>query len=142
MQESPTPEAMGRLLSEVRDRLEVVRIDKVWIFPPLIRGRKEWGLVAVSLAGDDTTQRSLFLARYTAELQGHGVAFESEMKPEGRVPADRLPRVMDGVVRRSKIRLGDPREVRIEGDQEVFSALLQEFGAEERRPREKEDARG
>jgi hypothetical protein len=38
---------------------------------------------------------------------------------------------MDGVVRRSELQLGDPREIRIGGDPGEFSALLREFGAKE-----------
>lgn len=131
MQESPTPDAMGMILREIGDRLEVGRMDKLWIFPPLVRGRKEWGLVAVSIADVEPSQRSLFTARYAAELRGIGVTFESEMKSEGKAPADRMPRIMDGVVRRSELQLGDPREIRIGGDRSEFSALLREFGAKE-----------
>jgi hypothetical protein len=120
---------MGRLLTEIRDRLGLETMDCLWVFPPLVRGRKEWGLVAVSLREEEHDQRSVFTARYAAELTGAGVSYQSELTPEGVAPADRLPRVMDGVVRRSEIRLGDPRVVKIAGSPEEFSALLGRYPA-------------
>jgi hypothetical protein len=125
--DSSTPEAMGRLLIKIREHLGVETMDCLWIFPPMVRGRKEWGLVAVSLHAEEPDQRSVVTARYTAELSGSGLSFESELTPEGAAPAERLPRVMDGVVRRSELRLGDPRVVKIGGSSDEFSALLGEY---------------
>jgi hypothetical protein len=125
--ESPSAEAIGRVLVQIRDRLGVQDLDRVWIFPPLVKGRKEWGLVAVSYRGLGYEQRTIYTARYVAELTGTGVSFESEMASEGTAPADRLSRVMDGVARRSELRLGDPRVVRISGSAAEFSALLQDY---------------
>jgi len=126
--DSPVPDAVGRVLQEIRERVDVERIDRVWVFPPLIRGRREWGLVAVSALASEETQRTLFTARYSAELQGSGTSLEFEITAEGEVPPDRLPRVMDGVVRRSDLQLGDARETEIGGDREVYSALVEEHG--------------
>jgi hypothetical protein len=125
--ESASPEAIGRILVQIRDRLGIQDLDRVWIFPPLVKGRKEWGLVAVSYRGLGSEQRTIYTARYMAELTGTGVAFESEMASEGTAPAGRLDRVMDGVARRSELQLGDPRVVRISGSAAEFSALLQDY---------------
>jgi hypothetical protein len=103
-------------------------MDRIWIFPPLVRGRREWGLVAVSCLTDDPDQRSLITGRYTAELTGTGVLFEPEFVAEGLAPPDRLPHVMDGVVRRSDLQLGVPREREIGGKAERFQGLLVEYG--------------
>ena len=46
---------------------------------------------------------------------------------EGLAPPDRLPVVMDGVVRRSDLQLGVPREEEIDGDLEAFRRLLSEY---------------
>jgi len=105
-------------------------MDRIWIFPPLIRGRKEWGLVAVSCLSEDPHQRTLVTGRYTAELTGTGVIFEPEFFSEGLAPRDRLSNVMDGVVRRSDLQLGSPREVEIRGDLLTYGRLLQEYGGE------------
>lgn len=125
--ESPVPEAMGKLLLLVRERLGVGAVDRIWIFPPLVRGRKEWGLAAVSCRAEGEEARTLHTARYSAELTGQGMVFQPDLVVEGSAPPDLLPRVMDGVVRRSDLPLGRPREVLIEGDPERFHALLREY---------------
>lgn len=125
--ESPVPEAVGRLLTLLEKRVGAGSMDRVWIFPPLVRGRREWGLVAVSCLTEDPGKRSLITGRYTAALTGTGILFESEFISEGLAPPDRLPHVMDGVVRRSDLQLGIPREREIKGDAERFQGLLAEF---------------
>lgn len=129
--DSPVPDAVGRVLREIRSRVGGDRIDRVWIFPPLIRGRREWGLVAVSGLTGHPDRRTLFTARYSAELTGKGVTVEIDVGEEGDAPPDRLPRVMDGVVRRSDLQLGEAREVEVLGDTERFVALLTEYGGVE-----------
>lgn len=129
--ESPVPEALGRLLTLVAARIGPQAVDRIWIFPPLVRGRKEWGLVAVSCLTDDPGQRSVVTGRYSAELTGTGIVFEPAFMSEGVAPPDRLPVVMDGVVRRSDLQVGVPREEEIGGDEEKFRELLKDFGVEE-----------
>jgi hypothetical protein len=129
--ESPVPEAVGRLLVLLKKRVGVAIMDRVWIFPPLVRGRKEWGLVTVSCLTDDPAQRSVVTGRYAAEMTGKGVVFQPEFVSEGSAPPDRLPHVMDGVVRRSDLQLGVPREREIGGDAEAYRELLAEYGVED-----------
>lgn len=126
--ESPAPEAVGRLLVMLGRRVGQDSIDRLWIFPPLVKGRREWGLVAVSCLTDDPSRRTLITARYTAELTGSGVHFEPTFISEGDAPPDRLPGVMDGVVRRSDLPLGTPLVVDIEGIPANFHALVEAWG--------------
>jgi len=128
--ESPVPEALGRLLISLGKRVGSESMDRIWVFPPLVKGREEWGLVAVSCLEADPSLRSLVTARYTAELKGDGMAFESEFLSEGTAPPDRLPQIMDGVVRRSDLQLGVPWETKIGGDPAKFQELLLESGVE------------
>jgi len=121
------PEALPRTLAMVVDRLGAERIDRLWIFPPLIRGRREWGLVAASVYADGGERRLLHTAPYTAERTGQGLAFSCELHEQGEAPSDRLPRVMSGVVHRSPEELGEPREVVVEGSAEVIGGLMKEF---------------
>jgi hypothetical protein len=108
--------------------LGIALVDRVWVFPPLVRGRKEWGLVAVSRLTDDPARRELVTGRYSAELTGGGVVFHPEVASEGEAPPERLPRIMDGVVRRSGLHLGLPREIEIGGDPHRFERLLLAYG--------------
>lgn len=131
------PEALPRTLRMIVDRLGAERIDRLWIFPPLIRARREWGLVAASVytAGDGRGERrALHTAPYTAERTGQGLVVTHELHEQGEAPSDRLPRVMSGVVHRSPEELGEPREVVIEGSADALAALLAEFPPEEGRP--------
>jgi len=92
----------------------------------LIRGRKEWGLVAASCFTDGGARR-LYTAQYSAERSGTSLTVDAEMAEEGEAPPDRLPRVMTGVVRRSEVDLGEPRTVEIAGDPEKFREFMDEF---------------
>ena len=120
------PEALPRLLIRVRERLGVDVVDRLWIFPPVRRGRREQGLVAVStfLTGED--RRVMITAAYTAEHTGRGVTFDVSFTQEGEAPPERFPSVMAGVVRRSGEGLGEAREVEILGSAEKFEQLLEE----------------
>jgi hypothetical protein len=127
------PEALPRTLAGVRERLGAEVVDRLWIFPPRRRGRRESGLVAVSVFLDDETRekkeerRRLLTVAYTAERTGRGLTVEPVFTQEGEAPPELLPRVMEGVVRRAGEGYGDPREVSIAGDPAGFGALLDEF---------------
>jgi hypothetical protein len=121
------PEALPRTLAMVVDRLGAEHIDRLWIFPPMIRGRREWGLVAASVFGADGERRRLHTAPYTAERTGTGLQVAFDLHEQGEAPPDRLPRVMSGVVHRSPEELGEPREVVVEGNPEPIAELMAEF---------------
>ena len=123
------PEAIPRTLQMMVRRLGESEIDRLWVFPPLIVGRKERGLVAASCFTEDGARR-LYTATYSAERTGTSLSVENGIAEEGQAPPDRLPRVMQGVVRRSEIDLGEPRMVEIAGDLVKLRALLDEFDVE------------
>jgi hypothetical protein len=121
------PEALPRTLAMVVDRLGAERIDRLWIFPPLIRGRKEWGLVAATVFTEDEERRRLHTAPYVAERTGQGLALSSDLQEQGDLPPDRMPRLMSGVVHRSPEELGEPREVEVAGDPDKIAELMGRF---------------
>ena len=123
------PEAIPRTLQMMVRRLGESEIDRLWVFPPLIVGRKERGLVVASCFTSGGARR-LYTASYTAERTGTSLSVESGIADEGQAPPERLARVMQGVVRRSEIDLGEPRMVEIAGDPEKLRALLDEFDAD------------
>ena len=123
------PEAIPRTLQMMARRLGETEIDRLWVFPPLIIGRKERGLVAASCFTEDGARR-LYTASYSAQRTGTSLSVENVIAEEGQAPADRLPGVMRGVVRRSDLELGAPRMVEIAGDPERLRALLDEFDAD------------
>lgn len=121
------PEALSRTVRVVADELGHASIDRLWIFPPLRRGRREWGLVVVGEFLEDDERRRLHTARYAAEATSSGVAYEVDVTEEGILPPDRFSRVLSGVVRRMEEDLGDPRSVEIAGSTEAVEELLKEL---------------
>jgi hypothetical protein len=123
------PEALPRTLVRLRDRLGVESIDRLWIFPPARRGRRERGLVAVSIFQDGEERRGMVTVAYSAEHTGKGVTVDPTFTHEGAAPPERFPPVMVGVVRRAGDESGEPREVEIEGSAVKFEELMEEYEA-------------
>jgi hypothetical protein len=121
------PEALPRTLVATRSRFAPEGMDHLWIFPPMRRGRREWGLVAVSLTLDGEERRRLVTVAYTSERTGAGLTLDQVFHDEGEAPPDFLPRIMEGVVRRAGDAFGEPRVVEIAGDAALFTALVEEF---------------
>ena len=123
------PEALPRTLVGLRERLGVQALDRLWIFPPFRRGRRERGLIAVSTYQPDGVRRGVVTVSYTAEETGKGITLEPSFTTEGEAPPDRFPILMKGVVLRGGEERGEPREVEIEGSAERFEKLMEEFDA-------------
>jgi len=121
------PEALPRSLIRLRERLGVDQVDRLWIFPPARRGRREQGLVAVSTYLDGEERRVMVTVSYNAEHTGQGVSVDTSFTQEGEAPPERFPGVMAGVVRRAGEGQGEAREVEIGGSAEKFEELLEEF---------------
>jgi hypothetical protein len=129
------PEAEGRALVELLVHVPAERVDGLWRFPPLRKGRRESGLLAAGVlpdsgataAGTDPGRRILVTLAWRAEETGKGVTFETTFAEEGEAPPDRLPRVMAGVVRRMDEAAGEPRYLSVGGDPEPLRALIRDL---------------
>ena len=121
---------LGAALAALGERAPAERVDLVYLFPAKpLGGEKESGLAVLALtAGEDGRRREVWTLQYEAERQKGGkVARTDSLLAQGEVPADRVERIIDGVVRR----LGgagapDVREVR--GDPLAWAELLAELG--------------
>ncbi len=120
------PDAVARALRALESQVGTPRLDRLWIFPPLRNGRRETGVLAAGCY-TDSDRRLLVTLAYRSEETGKGIAFESTFQEEGEAPADRLPRIMEGVVRRLDGGAGDPRSIRVEGDPATFRQIVQEL---------------
>lgn len=120
------PEGLPTTLGLVRQRLGARSIDRLWIFPAITRGRRERGLVAVSCF-QEADRRRLYTAAYLARRSGLTLGVEPELVEQGLAPADCLPRIMTGVVRRGALKLGDPEEVVVGGDPSTLDRLISEL---------------
>ena len=122
------PGALATTLGQLGERLGVQVLDRLWIFPPFRRGRREQGLIAVSTFQAEGDRRGVVTVSYSAEETGKGIAVEPSFTREGEAPPDRFPVLMRGVVQRGGEERGEPREVEIEGSMEKFELLLEEVG--------------
>ena len=123
------PEALPRVLIRVRDHFGSELIDRLWLFPPVRRGRREQGLVAVSTFLEGQQRRAMVTVAYTAEHSGAGVSIETWFTQEGEALPERFPAVMLGVVNRTKETPGEAREVEISGSGRKFEELMEGFDA-------------
>ena len=121
------PEALPRTLIRLRERLGIEDIDRLWIFPPVRKGRREHGLIAVSTFQAGEERRSMVTVAYSAEHTGRGIVVEPSFTRSGEAPPDRFPGVMQGVVHRAGEDKGVPREVDIDSSPEKFEALMAEY---------------
>ncbi len=123
------PEALPRVLIRVRDHFGSELIDRLWLFPPVRRGRREQGLVAVSTFLEGQERRAMVTVAYTAEHSGAGVSIETSFTQEGEAFPERFPAVMLGVINRTRETPGDAREVEISGSGQKFEELMEDFDA-------------
>lgn len=126
MSDPGVPEGLATTLALVRSRLGADSIDRLWIFPPMTRRRRERGLVAISCFAE-RERRRLFTAAYQARRSGLDLGVDPELVEQGLAPVDSLARVMAGVVRRESLQLGDPREIVIGGDAGALDGLVAEL---------------
>jgi hypothetical protein len=140
------PEALSRAVAEFLVRVSPQTVDRIWLFPPLRKGRREHGLVSASCfpegsppagsppagigGGDGADRRVLVTLSYRAEETGKGIQFETRFEEEGEAPADRLPGIMAGVVRRAQTGAGEPVSVQGSGDSLRLSEALGEVGVD------------
>ena len=123
------PEALPRVLIRVRDHFGSELIDRLWLFPPVRRGRREQGLVAVSTFIEGQERRAMVTVAYTAEHSGAGVSIETSFTQEGEAFPERFPAVMLGVVNRTRETPREAREVEISGSGQKFEELMEDFDA-------------
>lgn len=120
---------MARALRELARVMPPERVDRIWIFPPLTSGRKETGVVAAGCYTDGP-RHLLVTVAYRAEETGRGVEFHHALHEEGEAPADRLPGIMTGVVKRLRQDPADPASHDIAGDARRFHELVGEWDPE------------
>lgn len=136
---------LGRRLRELQHRVPRSEIGELWVFPPLAEpeGTREFVLFT-RFAGNGS--RRLYSARIPPDGEngsgpwrgfepptGGGAADgngdgRQEVTEHGRVPAGRVPRLVEQLLRR----LDEDREplhVNVDGRQERWSELLGRFGA-------------
>ncbi len=127
-EEREHPESLVRALLHLRDRISPEEIDRLWIFPVLEWEHRETGVVVVScFERGDGIRKVHTLEFQAARVRGRvgELPVEILLEEEGVVPAERIPRIIQGVSRRLRENdPGPPEEIVVEGDLEAFGALL------------------
>ncbi len=120
---------LARLLTALAASVPPPSIDRVWLFPPRPLRGGESGLAVLALYAqlpEATGRRRLVTLRYQT-APGGDVPAEQELVEQGVAPAERIERVVAGVLRR----LGGTPEisevVRIDGDPARWERMLAEM---------------
>jgi hypothetical protein len=123
------PGAAAEAVRRLGGRIAPERLDRIWIFPPVVTGRREQGILAAGCFSDGEG-RVLVTLSYHAEETGKGMTFLETYREQGVAPRDRLPGVMEGVSVRAGTEGPGPRCVKLDGDPARFAALLADLSAE------------
>jgi hypothetical protein len=123
------PGATAEAVRRLGTRITPDRLDRIWIFPPVVTGRKEQGILAAGCFSDGEG-RVLVTLSYQAEETGKGMTFLETYREQGVAPGHRLPGVMEGVSVRAGGEGPGPRCVKLEGDPVRFAALVADLSAE------------
>ncbi len=125
--EAGLPALLGRLAATV----PVDSIDELWLFPTRRIVGVESTVIVLSRYTDETDRRRVETVHFKATRNKRGEpAVETLLQDHAVAPADRLTRVIDGVLRR----LGDdlsatPRAARISGEVERWEALIESIAS-------------
>lgn len=123
----PERERLLHCLDEVARLCEVPTIDEVWVFPTRRAGKAESTVVVVSAFDDEDSRRRVVTAHFsTRPGNGRKVISETKLTEHGIAPADRIGRLIEGVLRRLDEELASlpPRSARIQGDAERWNRFL------------------
>ena len=129
-EKDPERERLLHCLNEVARLCEVPTIDEVWVFPTRRAGKAESTVVVVSAFDEVDSRRRVVTAHFsTRPGNGRKVISETKLTEHGIAPADRIGRLIEGVIRRLDEELASlpPRSARIEGDAERWDRFLAEL---------------
>lgn len=118
-------------LEGIEERVEPGAIDKIWIFPPQRNGEFESiVIVTTTFAPEDQRRRTILTAnctlRYEETRRGTRTTItKKEIEEQGSAPAERIDRVVAGVMRRLDDELASlpPHLITIGGDLERWKEL-------------------
>jgi hypothetical protein len=101
---APAPESgWDRLAQVVAAKIPVAEVDRVWCFPVLRQGQREFGTAVIARReGDDAERVQIYTARYLLHIKGKERGkFEAGLEQVGSGPIERLPELLEEAHRRS-----------------------------------------
>jgi hypothetical protein len=123
--------ALLRVLAGIPEVAPPAEIDHAWVFAPRDLAGRESGLVVLSLLVPDgpPDQRRLLTVAYESTPGPGEPRVSRTVTEQGRAPADRIPRLIDGVRARLHDEPGDPLSEPVHGDPSRWSSLLERLEA-------------
>lgn len=122
------------LLQAVERRLDIGEIDRFWVFSERAVGSARSTLVVLSAYEESGDRRRVLTARNAPEetAPGNGRGARHRVVEEGIAPADRIGRLVEGVLRRldDEVPEEDPVLFEIGGNAERWAAALEDLGNE------------
>jgi hypothetical protein len=133
MPAKPVTPPLARLLADIPSLVPLERIDRVWVFPSRMTGEVESGLVVLALwpeeaAAPEEDQREVVTIQYATRPGKEGEAPAREVAGRGWAPADRVPRLIAGVLRRLGGEEDEPRSESIGGDAAAWEGFVAGMG--------------
>jgi hypothetical protein len=101
---APAPETgWERLAQLVAAEIPVAEVTRVWCFPVLRQGQREFGTAVIARRdGDDAERVRIYTARYLLQVKGKERGkFEADLRQVGSGPIERLPALLEEAHRRS-----------------------------------------
>ena len=125
-------DSLRAVLLGLPDRVAAARLDRLWVFPPKEISGRESGLLVLALLpeGDaDAGQRHLLTLRYERDRARPRAAPTVTLTEQGSAPADRIPRVIRGVL--ARLEEGEePDEHAVAGEQARWEDVLRGYGVQ------------
>jgi len=120
--EAPDPGLAAAHLADLGARLGVAAIDELWVFPTRRLGTLDSTVIVVSaFAEGEDDRRRVLTAHYTVRRDPRGrPVVQQEIVEHAIAPADRIARVVDGVLRRL--------DEEFAGDEQRFAELVDRIG--------------
>jgi hypothetical protein len=120
--------AQRELVRGLPTAFAIDRIDHIWIFPPFTNRKRETGFIVLSLLSPTEGRednREVVTIRYEAGLSGGRTGYQQRVTEEGWAPAERIDRVIAGVLARSGSTSAEPISEQIGADQSNWEGFLE-----------------
>lgn len=121
-----------RMVTELPELVPLARIDRVWAFPPRLHGDAESGLLVLALLSEEepgSNQREVVTVEYELRTGKGAPPPVREVTPRGWAPAERVPQLIAGVLRRLGGVEEEPLTDSIGGETERWSRFAERITA-------------
>lgn len=101
---APAPESgWDRLAQVVAAEIPISEVTRIWCFPALRQGQREFGTAVIARRDGDAAERvRIYTARYLLQIKGKERGkFEAGLEQVGSGPIERLPELLEEAHRRS-----------------------------------------